>query len=446
MIGESQALDLLQGIVRLGGDAEVEAVLSGTDRQLTRFAANAIHQNLSASDAELQLRVAVGRRVGVVSTNRLDFAGVQAALQRARSLAMLQPENPHFAGFAAPAPIPAFPDVAVATAEATPADRANLVRTLADLLRSDGLLGYGRVSTAVTERAVVNSRGVRAYARMGAADLVTVVHSPDGGTGYASRVSRSLAAIGVEELAQEVMTTTRQADEPQEIPAGAYDVVLAPYATATLVEYLSYAGLGGLADVEGRGFMSHRHGERLTGERISIWDDARDPALPGQPFDWEGVPTRRLDLIRQGVAVAVAHDVMTGTRAGVGSTGHAVPATSVQGGVPQHLVMAGGDATLEQLVRQVKRGLLVTRFHYTNLVDPRNTLATGLTKDGLLRIEDGEIVGAARNLRFTDSILGAFGRCEGLTAETRVGGEFDVLVRAPGMLIRGFHFNGLAGS
>jgi predicted Zn-dependent protease len=107
--------------------------------------------------------------------------------------------------------------------------------------------------------------------------------------------------------------------------------------------------------------------------------------------------------------------------------------------------MANGDASLGQLIRQVERGLLVTRFHYTNLVDPKRTLATGLTRDGLLRIENGEIVGAACNLRFTESILAAFARCEGLTRETRVGGEFGVRVKAPGMLIRGFHFNGQAG-
>jgi predicted Zn-dependent protease len=446
MIGEQNALDLLQGIVKLGGNAQVEAVLTGLDRHLTRYADNQIHQNMSTTDASLLLRVAVGRKVGVVSTNRLDFASVRGALQRARELAELQPENPHFAGFAAPQPIPAYPPVHESTAAATPQDRATMVQTLAGMLRSEGLSGCGRVSTTVTERAVANSLGVAAYARMGDADMVAVVSSPDGGTGYASRVSPSLAAIGVEELAREVMTTTRMADDPEEVPAGSYDVVLAPYATTTLVEYLSYAGLGGLSYLEDRSFMSGRLGERITGEGIAIWDDARDADLPGQPFDWEGVPTRRLELIRQGVAVAVAHDTMTGTRAGTGSTGHAGPATSLQGGMPQHLVMAGGEATLEQLVRQVKKGLLVTRFHYTNLVDPKNTLATGLTRDGLLRIENGEIVGAARNLRFTASILDAFARCEGLTRETRVNGEFGVRVKAPGMLIRGFHFNGQAGS
>jgi predicted Zn-dependent protease len=446
MIGQQQALELLTGIVRQGGDAEVEAVLTGLDRHLTRFADNQIHQNMSTADLALILRVAVGRRVGVVMTNRLDPAHVQGALQRARELARLQPENPHFVGFAAPQPVPPQPAAHASTVEATPQDRATLVQSLAGMLRSEGMSGCGRVSTTVHERAVLNSRGLSAYAQMGEADMVAVVSSPEGGTGYACRISPALAALGVEDLAREVITTTHMAEDPQEVPAGAYDVVLAPYAAGTLVEYLSYAGLGGLSYLEGRSFMSERLGQRITGERIHIRDDARDPALPGQPFDWEGVPTRRLDLIRDGVAVAVAHDTTTGARAGTGSTGHAQPATSAEGGAPTHLVMAGGDQTLDQLVRQVRRGLLVTRFHYTNIVDPKATLATGLTRDGLLRIEDGEIVGAAHNLRFTESILDAFGRCEGLTGETRVAGEFDVRVKSPGMLIRGFHFTGQAGS
>ncbi|MBC7543226.1 MAG: TldD/PmbA family protein [Candidatus Sericytochromatia bacterium] len=446
MISETQALELLDGIIKLGGGDEVEAVLAGMDRGLTRYADNQIHQNVATTDASLILRVAVGKRVGVVTTNRLDPDSVRAALRRARELASLQPENPFFVGFADPQPIPPMVAAHPSTLAATAQDRAELIHVLAGMMRSEGLSACGRVSTTSTLRAIVNSRGVRAVAPMSEADMVAVVSSQDGGTGYASRVSPSFAALGVESLVSEVIETTRLAEDPVEVPIGAYDVVLSPYAAATLVEYLSHAGFGALSVLEGRSFLSDRMGYKITGDRISIWDDARDDEMPGEPFDWEGVPTRRVPLITGGTAMGMAHDVTTAARDEAVSTGHAQPSPNGEGPAPTHLVMAPGESQLADLVKQVKKGLLVTRFHYTNLVDPKRTLATGLTRDGLLIIADGEIVGAARNLRFTESILDAFSRCEGLTAETRIGGEFGTRVRAPGMLLRQFRFNGQAGS
>lgn len=446
MITEKQGLELLDGIVKLGRDAEVEAAVVGMQRELTRFADNQIHQNVATTDASLILRVAVGKRIGVVTTNRLDFDTVRQALGRARELASLQPENPHFAGFAATQPVPPMLAAHPSTLAATAQDRAELIHVLAGMMRSESLSACGRVSTTTTMRAVANSRGVAVAATLSEADMVAVVSSPDAGSGYAARVSPSFAALGVESLVSEVIETTRLAEDPVQVPAGAYDVVLAPYAVATLVEYLAIAGFGGLSFLEGRSFMSDRLGQRITGDGISIWDDARDRDLPGEPFDWEGVPTRRLPLITDGIAVGVAHDVTTAARCGTTSTGHAQPSPTADGALPTHLVMGAGTASMADLIKQVKKGLLVTRFHYTNLVDAKRTLATGLTRDGLLIIEHGEIVGAARNLRFTESILEAFARCEGMSADTRIGGEFGIRVKAPAMLIRQFRFNGQAGS
>lgn len=446
MIGEAKAKAVLQAVIDKAGGDQIEAVLVAGDRSLTRYADNQIHQNVTASDATLTVRVAVGRRLGVVTTNDLRPDSLAATVERARTLAKYQPENPHFPGFAPPAVVPPYQGFHAATAEATAQDRAELVHVLAGMMRAEGISACGRVSTDVTELAVANTNGLLVYDRATAADMIAVVSNDDGGHGYASRVSPSFAALGVEALAQEAIETCRLSEDPVEIPAGAYDVVLKPYAVGALVEYLSYAGFGGLAFTEGRSFMSGKLGQPVTGERISIWDDARDPYLPGMAFDYEGVPKRRLELISNGVARGVAHDLATAARAGTTSTGHALPPPNTEGPAPMHLVMAGGDQTLDQLVRQVERGLLVTRFHYTNLVEPKSALATGLTRDGLLLIENGEITRAVRNLRFTEAIPEAFRRCEGLTRDWQVEGEFGARVRAPGMLIRQFRFNGQAGS
>src|SRR5206468_5143689 len=120
----------------------------------------------------------------------------------------------------------------------------------------------------------------------------------------------------------------------------------------------------------------------------------------------------RTPLIENGVAVAVAHDRSTGAVAGTGSTGHAWPAPNPAGGMASHLLMTPGNASLEELVAGVERGLYVTRFHYTNVVHPVTTSITGMTRDGTFLIEDGVIVGGVRNLRFTQSCLDALAGCE----------------------------------
>ena len=75
--------------------------------------------------------------------------------------------------------------------------------------------------------------------------------------------------------------------------------------------------------------------------------------------------------------------------------------------------MKGGTSSAERLVKDTKRGLLITRFHYTNILDPLKTVLTGMTRDGTFLIEDGEVVGPVRNLRYTENVLEALGRIDG---------------------------------
>jgi predicted Zn-dependent protease len=205
-----------------------------------------------------------------------------------------------------------------------------------------------------------------------------------------------------------------------------------------LIGFLGYMGFGGNAFNEGRSCFSGKLGERVCGESITIYDDGLDPSFMPLPFDFEGNPRRKVLLIEKGIARGVVHDRTTAKEAGVEPTGHATPPPGAWGPYPMHLKLAPGDATVEEMIASTERGLLVTRFHYTNIAHPLRTELTGMTRDGTFLIENGKLTRGVRNLRFTQSVLGALSNVEMIGRAPRIAEGCLV----PALKVRSFHFSG----
>ncbi|MBW3593161.1 MAG: TldD/PmbA family protein, partial [Actinobacteria bacterium] len=168
--------------------------------------------------------------------------------------------------------------------------------------------------------------------------------------------------------------------------------------------YFAFTSLSGLALLEGRSYLSNRIGERLFDASLAVADDGRDPRGLPKSFDFEGVPKERVPLIEDGVAADVVWDRRTGAHAGRDSTGHALsPPSQRHGPIPFNLVVRPGDASLDELAARVGDGIYVTRLHYLNIVDAREGLFTGMTRDGTFRIDGGRVTTPLVNLRFTTS-------------------------------------------
>ena len=182
----------------------------------------------------------------------------------------------------------------------------------------------------------------------------------------------------------------------RDLAPGAYPVVLEPNAASVLVQWLGWLGFGAKAYDEGRSFLVGRLGQRVCSPLVTIVDDALTPDAIGVGFDFEGVPKRRVTLIDEGVAASLVYDFRAATGHGVEPTGHGLPAPSAEGALPMHLAMLPGQASKADLVAGLERGLLVTRFHYTNLVNLMDTTITGMTRDGTFWVEDGQVVAAVR--------------------------------------------------
>jgi predicted Zn-dependent protease len=305
------------------------------------------------------------------------------------------------------------------------------------------LLAAGAFETAATEVAVATSAGQFAYGPSTQARVNTVVSSSEGGTGTAEQLAARIGDIDAARAGRVAAAKAASSERPRDLPAGRYDVVLEPMAVDTMVVFLSYIGFNGRAIVEGRSPFSGRQGQQVAAPDVDIYDDALSPLSLGLPFDFEGTPKRRLPIIERGVFVTGVHDRRSARQAGVEPTGHALPAPNPEGAFALNLFLEPGQATMEQMIAGTERGLLVTRFHYTNVVNPMETTITGMTRDGTWLIEGGEVAYPVKNLRFTQSILEALSNVEALGDQAELAGEFFFAAsRVPAAKIRGFTFSG----
>ncbi|MEJ7696388.1 MAG: TldD/PmbA family protein [Candidatus Limnocylindrales bacterium] len=411
------------------------------DAALTRFANSQIHQNVAETNVTVNLRFVVGKRVGVASSDRTDDEGLRRLAANAAAIARVVEELDDWSGLPEPTPIEEVRAAySPATADASPELRAEGVRAVIAAADDAGVTAYGSYSTGTETTAVANSKGVRAGGTRTVAQLLTVSMGPDGGTGYAEQASVDATTIDAAAIGRESADKARTTANAVAIDAGDYPVVLEEYAVVDLLDMLGYLGFSGLAVQEERSFVEI--GRRIGSELVTIVDDGRDPAGLPMAFDYEGVAKQRVPLLEDGVCRGVVHDSQTAARAGVTSTGHGLPAPNPYGPFPLNMVMSAGSASREELIGGLDRGLLVTRFHYTNPVHPKLAIITGMTRDGTFLVEGGRIVGPVRNLRFTQSYLDAMAGVVAVARERKTLKGFLGGVVVPALRLEGWTFTG----
>ncbi|HEX2469962.1 MAG TPA: TldD/PmbA family protein, partial [Candidatus Limnocylindrales bacterium] len=433
--------DRALGFALAAGASEAEAVVMREDGALTRFANSEIHQNVAQREVAVNLRFVVGKRVGVASSGRTDDEGLKRLAANAGAIARVVEELADWAGLPSPTPVEAVEAAyAPATAEASPELRADGVRAVIAGADAAGVNAYGSFSTGTETTAVANSNGIRVGGTRTVAQLLTVSMGPDGGTGYAEQAAVDATTIDAATIGRESAEKARATANAVAIDAGDYHVVLEEYAVVDLLDMLGYLGFSALAVQEERSFVEI--GRTIGSDLVSIVDDGHDPAGLPMAFDYEGVAKQRVTLLDKGVCRGVVHDAQTASRDGVTSTGHGLPAPNPWGPFPLNMVMAPGTDSREDLVAGLERGLLVTRFHYTNPVHPKLAIITGMTRDGTFLVEDGRIVGPVRNLRFTQSYLEALACTVGVARDRKTLKGFLGGVVVPAIRLDGWTFTG----
>jgi len=433
--------DEIVALAEREGATDAEALVLRGDEALTRFANSQIHQNVAETNTIVNLRFVDGKRVGVASGNRLDADSLRTLAQSAATICRLQPERPDFGGLPDAGPVPEVRGAwSATTAGATPEERAERARAVIAAADDARVRAFGSYKTSTEEVAVANSRGIRVSEERTLGHLIVVAMGPDGEAGYAEAAAVDHTGIDAASVGREAAGKARANRGPQSIEPGDYPVLLEPYAVVDLLDMLGFLGFSALAVQEDRSFFEP--GKRIGSELVTIRDDATDPAGTPASFDYEGVGKERVSLVERGVCGNVVYDAQTAAKAGRRSTGHGLPAPNSYGPFPLNQIMDAGTTARDDLLGGMERGLLVTRFHYTNPVHPKLAMVTGMTRDGTFLVEGGRIVGPVRNLRFTQSYLDALAGVEAVGAERRLLRGFLGSVVVPALRISAFTFTG----
>jgi PmbA protein len=415
-----------------------------------RFANGRIHQPLIERRTHLSFRVADGGRLGTATTVDLTAEGIAAVVREARALARTAPVERKFPGFPTDSlPRPAPVAFSASTAALGPEGATRIAEQILDAAidRAPGGRIAGVVNVGSELRRVVNSTGLDRSTKTSAAQATVLVDRPERDppvSGWSEGAHWDAAHLEPARLGREAADRVATS-APESVAPGSYRVLLRRSAVSDLLQYLTAMGFGGHGEEEGWSCLRKKRGRKIAPDFVHLVDDPRSRQTIPSSIDYEGVATRATRLVDHGVAGPAVMDVVTSGRLGRPLTGHGVPPESPYGDYgpgPGHLLLSAGDASEEELVRETRRGILVTRFHYVRVVDPGLGIITGMTRDGTYRIENGEIVGAARNLRFTESVLTALkgtellGRARRIHSGERGGGS----ATCPDLLTKSFRF------
>ena len=449
MPASKDILKTLKELIEQSPADQTEALLMTEDSSLTRFTPGSVHQHVAEQNQTLVLRALVGKQAAAVTTNLLQPSSLRTTLGKAVSLAQALPPNPDSLSLPFPRPIPKVKTFHENIRRLTPGKKVKTIQEAMAMARGKGASASGAFSHGVVEVAVLNSLGVETYQKY--SDLFFhLIAQKDRGSGYASFVSRDPDRMQIDSLTQAALSKI-SGGNVVEVPPGEYEVILEPDAVHEILAFMAYLGFHALAVQEDRSFFCGHFGEKLLDGKVTIYDDGLDPQGLQVPFDFEGVPKQKVVFFDQGVARNITHDSRTAGRERKESTGHALIPPNTEGPIPVNLFMEGGDSSLGKMIRSVRRGIYVTRFHYTNVVEPMKAVITGMTRDGTFWVEDGEIKHPVKNLRFTESILKAFSRVKAVSRERKIctsgsvyGRRFITGTVAPAVQVEGFNFSGVS--
>jgi predicted Zn-dependent protease len=438
-----QARALTDRILSFSKARECEVTLRLSEAGHTRFAANEITTAGMLRTVTVGITSREGGRSGSTTTDELDDSLLREAVARSEALMAAARPDPEQVEGLGPQHYPEIPAFDEATAAAGPVRRRDGVKVALDRARGRGLDASGFFENGARWLAIANKKGNFGFHRATGAEYSSTMRTADGtGSGYARLNSPRLSDIDPAALVDRAARKAETSAKPRDLPPGAYTVILEPAAVADLMMWLTIS-LDARAADEGRSYFSkpgggNRLGEKLFADGVTLRSDPFDPRNPATPWASDGfrfgpgsggvLPARKTNWIENGVVRTLAVD-----RYWAGKT--KVEPVPLSFG----LSLEGSTKSLDALIAETERALLVTRFWYIRYVNPRTVMLTGLTRDGVWLVEKGKIVHPVNNFRFNDSPVDLLKNLEATSVATTAGSEFFPMT-VPAIRARDFHF------
>ncbi|MFH0888079.1 MAG: metallopeptidase TldD-related protein [Planctomycetota bacterium] len=434
MLSYEESHKLTDKIIHFARPAQVEVLIANHNLALTRYADSVITQNVSENNLlELYIKIIKNGRFSKVTLNQTDNTSLKQAIKKCNYFVSapgtelgLVPKQKYIT-------LNAYykQTTSVSPTYRTAAIKESVIEAKNQLVNISGI--FSNKSSAII---IANSNGLFAYYPSTLAEF-TCTALTNSSSGKAEKTARNISQIKSSQIAKIAIDKALKSKNPINLNAGTYTVILEPAAAVELLVFMAFAGFGALPYQEGRSFMSGKIGKRIMGENISIVEDAYHPNILGMPFDFEGMPRKKVVLIDKGIARNVVYDRLTAKRNKCTSTGHGFPQPNPHGPFPTNLTLAPSNSSLKEMIASTEKGILITELHYTNLIDPMKMVITGMTRNGTFLIEKGNITKGIKNMRFTENILNVLSNVELISSET----ELNHGCVVPALKIRNFNFS-----
>lgn len=414
ILTEREARRIVEAVLAASEADDVRIGLYSREGGNTRFAENGVTTAAQTVDVDVRVTAAFGTRGGSATTNGIDDEALVEVTRRAETAARLAPEDPEYVPPVGPGDYPepdAFREV---TAGFGPAERAEAAAAAIREADSRDVIASGFLQNGAGALATANSSGLFLYHPETRLEYTNTVRTPDGrGSGWSGVQLHDAAALDAAARARIAADKALAAREARPLEAGDYPVILEPVAASVMAGAL-VRSMDARRAMEGRSFLSAPDGETKQGERllspeVTIETDPLHPELPGRPWASGQLPARRTVWVDEGVVDTLQYDRWWAEEHGV----EPVPTST-------NLVMAGQNRSLQRLIEETDRAVLVTRLWYIRQLNPRDLTLTGLTRDGTFWVEDGRIRHAVNNFRWNESPLRVLSRVEALSRPVRV--------------------------
>lgn len=418
ILSEAEASDLTKRILRLSQAESCTVSVSGEERRHVRVAQNMATTNGSPSSISINVTSNYGKKSGSASGSDLSDDALAELVTASENTAKLAPENPEFMPPLGPqkyAPGAGFSPVTQAT---TSSQLASALQPVLQQAQAKNLQASGFLEIGTSFSCIATSNGLFAYDQ--ATDVLHTItaRTPDGmGSGWAGTTHHDFSKLDVPAMGATAMDKAVKSQKPTRLAPGKYTVILEPSAVADLVGILIGGEFDQRAADEGRSFATKKGGGSLLGEtvfgkNVTIFSDPADAVVPGGIYSDDGQPAVRTAWIENGVL----KNLQCGRYWAQKTKKQPVPG-------PTTLTMVGGSTSTADMIKQTKKGLLITRFWYIREVDPQTVLLTGLTRDGVFLIEHGEITQPVWNFRFNESPVAMLNKVIAMGPSVRAYGD-----------------------
>src|SRR5258708_35128551 len=316
LLQERELRRIVDTVLRLAkstGAEETEVHVDEVSDALTRFANNAIHQNVAEHGLTVSIRTVVDGRNARATTNRIDEDSLRAAIEASISLAHSQPKDPRLLPMPRRKRYRGVNRFIKQTAALSAEERARAVRCACDSAVKKGQVAAGIYSNGQSQSALGNSRGLFAAYRETHSEF-SITAQEDSAASWAKANSADVRAFDPQKLAARASENAHLAVNAGELPPGRYTVILEPAAVLDLVGFLFY-DFASTSLPDTPSYLNPRMGKQLFGQNISISDDVYHPLQQGAPFDGEGMPRQRVQLVDRGVPQNLVYSRASATAA-----------------------------------------------------------------------------------------------------------------------------------